>query len=88
MRTRKLGVEYIRQRHHDSLEQGMPIIPSVIRVAAKVEKASETSMLARALSKHRLQDIASAVAAYKKRKDSSGKVVQKYSKIRVYYIYI
>ena len=42
-------------------------------------------MLAGALSKHRLQDIASAAAVRKKRKDSSGKVVQKYGEIRVYH---
>ena len=45
IRTRKPGFEYIRQRHHDSLEQGMPITPSVIRVAEKIEKAAETSIL-------------------------------------------
>ena len=74
MRTRKLGVKYIRKRHYDSLEQGMPITPSVIQVAKKIKKASETSMLAGALSKHRLQDLASEETARKKRKDNSGKV--------------
>ena len=82
IRTRKLGVEYIKQRYNDSLEQGTPITPSVIHIAKKIEKATETSMLSRALSKHRLQDLAIVEAARKKRKDSSGKVVQKYGKIR------
>ena len=54
-------------------------------MAKKIEKATETLMLSRALSKYRLQDIASIEAAYKKRKESSSKVVQKYSEIRVYY---
>ena len=57
----------------------------MIRVAEKIEKAAETSMFSGALSKHRLQDLAIAEAACKKRKDSSGKVVQKYGEIRVYH---
>ena len=77
-------MEYIRQRHHDSLEQGAPITPSVIYIAEKIKKAAETSMLSGALLKHRLQDIATAEAACKKRKEGSSKVVQKYSEIRVH----
>jgi hypothetical protein len=41
-------------------------------------------MLSGALSNHRLQDQANAEAARKKRKEGSGKVVQKYGEIRVY----
>ena len=77
-------MEYIRQRHYNSLEQGAPITPSVIRIAEKIEKAAETSMLSGALSKHRLQDMATTEAACKKRKEGSGKVVQKYGEIRVH----
>lgn len=84
MRTRKKGVEYIRKRHFESIEQGTPITPSVIRVAEKVEKGSETSMLRGALSKHRLYILSKAEAAHKRRKEASGKVVQKYGEIRVY----
>jgi hypothetical protein len=53
MRTRKSGVEYIKKRQFESIEQGVPLTPSVVRVAEKVEKASETSMLRGALSTHR-----------------------------------
>jgi hypothetical protein len=84
LRTRKLGVKYVRKRQIESLEQGEPITPSVIRVADKIEKASEASMLAGALSTHRLHDLASAEAMRKRLKESSGKIVQKYGEIRVY----
>jgi hypothetical protein len=47
-----LGVEYIKKRHFKSIEQGVPLIPSVIRVAEKVEKASKTLMLQGVLSTH------------------------------------
>jgi len=85
MRTRKSGVEYIKKRHFESIEQGVPLTPSVVRVAEKVEKASETSMLRGALSTHRLLDLSDAEVARKRRKEESGKVVQKYGEIRVYH---
>ena len=85
MRTRKSGVEYIKKRHFESIEQGVPLTPSVVRVAEKVKKASETSMLRRALSTHRLLDLGDAEVARKRRKEESGKVVQKYGEIRVYH---
>jgi hypothetical protein len=53
-------------------------------VAEKVEKVSETSMLRGVLSKHRLYILSKAEAARKRRKEASGKVVQKYGEIRVY----
>jgi hypothetical protein len=81
--SRKQGVEYIKKRYFDAIEQGLPITPSVIRVSEKVEKASETSILAGALSIHRLQNLANAETACKKRKEESGKVVQKYGEITV-----
>lgn len=84
MRSRKLGVEYIRKRQFDAVDQDLPITPSVIRVFQKVEKASETSMLSGALSKHRLQDLSQAEAIRKRRNEGSRKVVQKYGEIRVY----
>ena len=52
-------------------------------MAEKIEEAAETLMLSKALSKHHLQDMASIEAAYKKRNEGSGKVVQKYGEIRV-----
>jgi hypothetical protein len=85
MRTRKSGVEYIKKRQFESIEQGVPLTPSVVRVAEKVEKASETSMLRGALSTHRLLDLGDAEVARKRRKEESGKVVQKYGEIRVYH---
>src|SRR5258708_26620677 len=85
MRTRKSGVEYIKKRHFESIEQGVPLTPSVVRVAEKVEKASETSMLRGALSTHRLLDLSDAEVARKRRKEESGKFVQKYGEIRVYH---
>jgi hypothetical protein len=60
------------------------LTPSVIRVAEKVEKASETLMLRGALSTHRLIDLGEAEAIRKRRKESSGKVVQKYGEIHGY----
>ena len=56
----------------------------MIRVSEKVEKATESSMLSGALSKHRLQDIANAEATRKKLKEGSNKVVQKYGEIQVH----
>jgi hypothetical protein len=85
MRTRKSGVEYIKKRHFESIEQGAPLTPSVVRVAEKVEKASETSILRGALSTHRLLNLSDAEVARKRRKEESGKVVQKYGEIRVYH---
>jgi hypothetical protein len=85
MRTRKLGVEYIRMRHFESIEQGVPLTPSVVRVTEKVEKASETPMLRGALSTHRLLDLSDAEVARKRRKEESGKIVLKYGEIRVYH---
>jgi DDE superfamily endonuclease len=85
IRTRKSGVEYIKKRHFESVEQGVPLTPSVVRVAEKVEKASETSILRGALSTHRLYDLSDAEVARKRRKEESGKVVQKYGEIRVYH---
>jgi hypothetical protein len=85
MRTRKSGVEYIKKRHFESIELGVPLTPSVVRVAEKVEKASETSMLRGALSTHRLLDLGDEEVARKRRKEESGKVVQKYGEIRVYH---
>ena len=41
-------------------------------------------MLSGALAMHRLLDLANAETARKKRKEESGKVVQKYGEIRVY----
>lgn len=84
IRARKRGVEYIRKRQFDALEGRIPLTPSVIRVSEKVEKASETSILAGALSTHRLHDLSVAEAARKRRKESSGKIVQKYGEITVY----
>jgi hypothetical protein len=83
IRTRKRGLEYIRKCHFDSIKQGVPITPSVVRVAERVEKASETSILRGALSTHRLHDLSDAEAARKRRKEESSKVVQKYAEIRV-----
>jgi hypothetical protein len=56
-----------------------------LRVAEKVKKASETSMLRGALSTHRLLDLSDTEVARKRRKEESGKVVQKYGEIRVYH---
>jgi hypothetical protein len=63
----------------------VPLTPSVVRVAEKVEKASETSMLRGALSTHRLLDLGSTEVARKRRKEESSKVIQKYSEIRVHH---
>ena len=55
----------------DSLSQlskEVPLTPSVVRVAEKVEKASETSMLRGALSTHQLLDLGDAEVARKRRK--------------------
>ena len=52
-----------------------------MRVAEKVEKASEISTLKGALSTHRLFDLSIAEATRKKMKEGSGKVVQKYGEI-------
>jgi C-terminal processing protease CtpA/Prc len=80
MRTRKKGVDYIQSRTVEAM-QGAPITPSVVRVQDKIKKASETSMLTRALSTNRLQDLTIAEDARKSQKDASGKVVQKYREI-------
>jgi hypothetical protein len=63
----------------------VPLTPSVVRVAEKVEKASETLMLRGALSTHRLLDLSDAEVVRKRQKEESGKVVQKYGEIRVYH---
>jgi hypothetical protein len=84
IRSRKAGVDYIRKRQFESIEDQIPLTPSVIRVPNKVEKASETSILKGGLSTHRLYDLANAEAARKKRKEESGKVVQKYGEIYTY----
>jgi len=60
---------------------GIPITPTVIRVQDKVEAASQRSMLSGALAKHRIHDLSIAEAARLKRKDASGKIVQKYGEI-------
>lgn len=84
--SRKQGVEYIRKRYFDAIEQGLPITPLVVRVADKIKKVSEALMLSGALAKHRLYDIANTEAVRKKRKEESSKVVQKYSEIRVKHV--
>jgi hypothetical protein len=61
--------------------QGTPITPSMVRVQDKIEKASETSMLTGALSTNLLRDLTIAEDARKSRKDTSGKIVQKYGEI-------
>jgi hypothetical protein len=49
-----------------------------------VEKVSEASILSGALVIYRLYNLTTAETARKKLKEESGKVVQKYSEIRVY----
>ena len=61
--------------------QGTLITPSVVWVQDKIEKASETLLLTRALSTNRLRDLTIVEDACKSRKDASGKVVQKYREI-------
>jgi DDE superfamily endonuclease/Tc5 transposase DNA-binding domain len=85
LRSRKYAVDYIKSRQIESVEQGIPLSPTVLRVSEKVEKAAQSSMLSGALSKHRLQDLANAEAARKKLKEGSGKIVQKYGEIRVHH---
>ena len=63
------------------MEGVTPVTPSVIRVANKVEKASQRSMLAGALATNRIHDLSIAEAARQKRKEASGKIVQKYGEI-------
>ena len=63
------------------MEGVTPITPSVIRVADKVENASQRSMLAGALATNRIHDLSIAEAARQKRKEASGKIVQKYGEI-------
>lgn len=84
MRTRKRGVDYVQKRQYESVKNQIPLTPSVLRVADKVEKAAETSMLRGALSTHRLHDMTEAENARKKRKQQNGKVVQKYGEIYKY----
>ena len=75
MRTQKSGVKYIKKRHFESVEQGVPLTPSVVRVTEKVKKASETSILRGALLTHRLYDLSDTEVARKRRKEESSKVV-------------
>jgi len=49
MRTRKKGVDYVQSWTVEAI-QGMLITLSVVQVQDKIEKASETLMLTRALS--------------------------------------
>jgi hypothetical protein len=84
MRTRKRGINYIEERQLKSIQEGIPLTPSVLRVTQKVNKASETSILKGTLSTHRLFDLSNAEAARKRRKEESGKVVQKYGEIYAY----
>jgi hypothetical protein len=69
----------------DLIEQGVPLTPSVVRVAEKVENTSKTSILRGVLSIHRLLDISNAEVTCKRRKEESGKIVQKYGEIRVHH---
>jgi hypothetical protein len=80
IRSWKAAVNYIKRRQNRASRQRIPLLPTVLRVSEKVEKASEGSMLSGAFSKHRLQNLANAEAARKMLKEGSGKVVQKYVK--------
>jgi predicted ATP-dependent endonuclease of OLD family len=53
----------------------------MIQVQDKVEAASQRSMLSGTLAKHKIHDLSIAKAAQLKRKDTSGKIVQKYKEI-------
>jgi len=81
LRTRKRGFDYVKERNIAAMEGVTPITPSVIRVADKVENASQRSMLAGALATNRIHDLSIAEAARQKRKKASGKIVQKYGEI-------
>jgi len=81
IRSRKSGIDYVRKRQFDAMEGRIPITPSVVHVSDKVEKAALTSMYKGALSTNRLLDLRVAEEARKRRKESSGKVVQKYGEI-------
>lgn len=50
IRPRERGVDYIRERQHESVEKQIPSTPSVLRVADRVEKEAETAVLRGALT--------------------------------------
>jgi hypothetical protein len=84
MRTRKKGVDYIQSRTEQAILGIQQLSPSVLRVQAKVEKASQTSILRGALSTHRLHDLSAAESIRRQRKEGkegNSKIVQKYGEI-------
>src|SRR5580692_8961092 len=80
LRTRKQGVDYVKERTIASIN-GIPITPTILHVQDKIERASQRSMLSGALAKQRVHDLGVAEMARQKRKESGGKVVQKYGEI-------
>lgn len=59
------------------MEEGIPLLPTVLRASKKVKKALESSLLAGAFLTRWLYDLANVGSMRKKRKESSSEVVQK-----------
>lgn len=83
LRSRKIGVDYVRERQMASISDGIPLIPSVTRVTDKIEAGSMRSILAGALSTYRVHGLGIVQKARNEKdmKEDKGKIVQKYGEI-------
>jgi hypothetical protein len=59
----------------------LPITPTILHIQDKIKRASQRSMLSGVLAKQKVHDLGVAEMARQKRKESGGKVVQKYGEI-------